>query len=200
MEKSKKAYKINITNPVYCELLADAPEGAQYGEVKEFGEAMTITVTPTVASGSLFGNGAKVDASSLLTGMTVSFGVTKVPIEVRQDIYNLEVQDGVVIEKAGVTAKKIAFGYEVEQSDGTSELVWLLKGSPRPMATDNRQSEDNITYSTDTVEIDFTRRDFDKALRYIADTANPEFTDYQAAKWFTQGPSEPVAPDPDAGN
>ena len=197
MDKSAQAYKINITNPVYCILTQDDDEGVAYGDVKKFGEAMEISLTPSVSSGELYGNGAKVDTYSKLTGLTVSFKNTKIPIETRQEIYDLQVANGVVIEKAGNQAYKyIAFGYETEQTNGQSEYTWLLKGKPKPFASDLKQSEQNVTYSTDTIDIEFVKRTYDDAFRYFADAANPDFTAEQAAAWFTTGPVAPVAPTP----
>ena len=197
MQKSAQAYKINITNPVYCILTQDDDEGVAYDDVKKFGEAMEISLTPSVSSGELYGNGAKVDTYSKLTGLTVSFKNTKIPIETRQEIYDLQVANGVVVEKAGNQAYKyIAFGYETEQTNGQSEYTWLLKGKPKPFASDLKQSEQNVTYSTDTIDIEFVKRTFDDAFRYFADAANPDFTEEQAAAWFTTGPVAPVAPVP----
>lgn len=199
MQTSAQGYKINITHPVYCILTQDDENGVAYDEVKTFGEAMQISLTPSVSSGELYGNGAKVDSYSKLTGLTVSYQATKIPIEVRQEIYNLQVSNGVVMESAANQATKyIAFGFEAEQTNGKSEYVWLLKGRPKPINADLKQSEQNVTYSTDTIEIDFVKRIYDDMLRYFADLSNPDFTEGQAAEWFTSGPVAPVAPVPSA--
>lgn len=187
--KSVQAYRINIANPVYAVVTSDTAEGTTYGEVKPFGEAQQIQITPSVATGQLYGNGAIVDSSALLTGLTIQFQTTKVPIETRADIYNQTVTDGVLQEKAGVTANYIALGYEVPQSNGTSEYVWLLKGRPQPLGSNVQQSEQNINYSTDTINIDFVKRASDDMLRFYADAANADFTKEQADAWFNEGPS-----------
>ena len=189
MSGSKKAYRINIDNPHYCIVTSDIKEGTSYGEVKPFGEAMQIQITPSVASGQLFGNGATVDSTALLTGYAVQFDITKIPIEVRAEIYKQTFKDGVLQEKAGQTAEYIAVGYTVPQSDGTSEYIWLLKGRPEPLASDVKQSENNINYSTDKMNINFVKRESDNQLRFIADSAHPDFTEGQAKEWFTNGPS-----------
>lgn len=189
MQKSNQSYRINITNPKYCVVLSDTEEGTTYGPVKEFGEGQEIQVTPSVATGTLYGNGMVVDSTSKLTGMAVSLRLTKLPIEDVAEIYDATVTNGVIQEKAGATAKYIAVGYEVEQTDGKSEYVWLLKGRPRPMNRTNTQSEGNVTYSTDTVEIDFVARKSDKNIRWYADASCSDFTEAQAKAWFTNGPS-----------
>ena len=191
---SKRSYKINVKKPVYCKLTSDTLSGVSYGAVTSLGEAMQFQVTAVSSSGQLYGNGAIVDSSSKLVGLTVVFDATKLPIEVVADIYNQTYTNGVLQEKAGEQANYIALGYEVEQTTGDSEYVWLLKGRPQPLNENTQQSEANITYSTDQMTIDFVRRIYDDMLRYKADAANADFTAAQAAAWFTSGPTSPVAP------
>lgn len=185
MSVSKKAYKINIKHPVYAILLTDDSTGATYGDIKEFGEAQKVTLTPNTATGSLYGNGNKVDASAKMTSMTVEYDTTKIPIEVIADIYKQDLTDGVMTSKS-TNANYIAFGYEVEQTTGDSEYVWLLKGRPQPLGEEVSQSEDNITYSTDKITIEFVARTYDEAFRKFADAANPDFTG--ADTWFDAVP------------
>lgn len=194
MKKSEQAYRINITNPKYCLILSDTTEGVSYGEVKDFGEAQEVQITPSYASGQLYGNGVVVDSTALLTGLSVAFSNTKIPIEVRAEIYNQKFENGVLDTKGGVVPKEFAFGYEVEQSNGKSEFVWLLKGKPKPMNRGVKQSENNINYSTDKMEIDFMPRKYDKSLKYEADLSNSDFTEEQAKAWFISGPSNPPKP------
>lgn len=189
---SKQAYKINIKNPVYCEVLTDTAEGTTYGAVKSLGEAQQIQVTAVSSTGQLYGDGAIVDSSAKLSGLTVVLNTTKVSVEAKADIYNYTVTNGVVQVKAGVQAKYIAIGYEVEQTSGDSEYVWLLKGRPQTINENVNQSEANVNYSTDQMTIDFVKRKSDDMIQYFADAANEDFTSAQAAKWFNAGPSAPV--------
>lgn len=193
MKKSTSAYRINIKRPVYAEVTSDTGEGTSYGEVKSLGEAQQAQITASVASGQLHGDGAIVDSSAIMTGLSLVLSTTKVPIEAQVDIYNYKVTDGVVQVKAGVKPKYIAVGYEVEQTDGSSEFVWLLKGRPQPLNSDVKQSEGNINYSTDSITIDFVRRKSDNMLKFFADGSNPELTKAQADAWFDEGPSKPVS-------
>lgn len=188
-----KGYRINIKNPACAILTSDTKEGTEYGPVLSLGESQTIVVTPSVASGALYGDGAQQDAESRLTGMTVALDTTKVPMEVKAEIYKLQEKDGVLMEEAGGSAEYIAFGYETEQTDGNSEYVWLLKGKPRPMNDTRQQSDTQIKYSTDKMEIDFVRRKSDNMLRYFAEVGTLGFTAEQASAWFNEGPSTPVA-------
>lgn len=192
---SKRSYKINIKKPVYCVVTADTPEGTTYGDVKSLGEAQQAQVTAVSSTGQLYGDGAIVDSSSKLTGLTVVLSTTKIPVEAIAEIFNYTVTDGVVQVKAGDQANYIAIGYEVEQTTGDSEYVWLLKGRPQPLSSDVSQSEQNVNYSTDQLTVDFVKRISDDMLQYYADAANADFTAEQAAAWFLTGPSSIVTPE-----
>lgn len=191
---SSRAYKINIKNPVYCLVLTDESTGTTYGPVKSLGEAQQAQVTASSATGSLYGNGTKVDSSAKLTGLTLALDSTKVPVEAKADIFDYTVTNGVVQVKAGAQPKYIAVGYEVEQTSGKSEYIWLLKGRPQPMNENTAQSEDNINYSTDQLTVEFVERVSDGMLEFFADAANEDFTAAQAAKWFNEGPASIVTP------
>ena len=188
-----KGYRINIKNPVCSICTSDTVEGTEYGPVLSLGEGQTIVITPSVASGALYGDGAQQDAESRLTGLTVALDTTKVPTDVKVEIYNMKTKDGVVMEEAGGSANYIAFGYETEQTDGESEYVWLLKGKPRPMNETRQQSDTQIKYSTDKMEVDFVRRKSDNMLRYFAEVGTLGFTKEQASKWFQNGPTAPIS-------
>lgn len=190
--KGNKSYRINIKKPVYAILTSDSEEGTEYGAVGSLGEGQQIVITPSVASGTLYGDGAQQDAESRLTGLTVALDTTKVPMDAKVAIYKLKTKDGVVMEEAGGSAEYIAFGYEAEQTDGNSEFVWLLKGKPRPMNDTRQQSDTQVKYSTDKLEIDFVRRKSDNMLRYFAEVGSLGFTKEQAAQWFQNGPTAPI--------
>lgn len=191
--KGNKSYRINIKKPVYAIITSDTKEGTEYGPVGSLGEGQNIVITPSVASGTLYGDGAQQDAESRLTGLTVALDTTKVPMEAKVEIYKLSEKDGVIMEEAGGSAEYIAFGYETEQTDKMSEYVWLLKGKPRPMNETRQQSDTQVKYSTDKMEIDFVRRKSDNMLRYFAEVGTLGFTEEQASQWFQNGPTEPVA-------
>lgn len=185
---SEKSYRINITNPVYALLISDTAEGVVYGNVKSLGEAMQIQLTPSVSTGKLYGNGVVKEDISKLKGIAMAFDATKIPIEDRAAIQGHEFKNGIMVEKDGDEAPYLAFGYKVEGTNKKDEYAWLLKGRAAPMNETHKQSEDNITFSTDTVNINFIPREKDKEIRYYADSANATFTAGQAEAWFKTGP------------
>ncbi len=188
--KSKRSNRINITNPVMAPMTADTEEGTTYGDVISMGEAMQIQLTPSVATGSLYGNGKQTENIGLLKGIAVTLDLNKLYVEIRAAILGNKYVDGVIIEEDGQEAPYIALGYEVEQTNGTKEQVWLLKGKAQPTNETRQQSTDSITFSTDSVTINFIPRISDNQIRFFGDTANPDFTAAQAEKFFTTGPVE----------
>lgn len=194
MNKSKKANRINVKNIVYALLLSDTSEGVSYGDVKSLGAAMQVQLTPSLSSGTLFGDGVQQENIAKLNGIAMVIDVNKVPIEERAVILGSEYKDGVLIDKAGDEAPYIAVGYKVEETNASVELVWLLKGRAQPFNSTAQQSTENINFSTDSISINFIPRDFDGVVRYFADSANDSLTSKQVEDWFAAGPSGyPVA-------
>lgn len=185
---SVKSNRINITNPVYSKMLTDTAEGTTYGPVKSIGKAMQIQLTPSVATGVLYGNGKKDEDLGLLKGISAALDVNKLFAEVRAEIMGNTMVDGIVIEADGDQAPDIALGFEVEQSGGTKEQVWLLKGRAQPANQTIQQSTDNINFSTDSITINFIPRESDGQIRFYGDTANSDYSTTQAEAFFATGP------------
>ena len=125
-----------------------------------------------------------------MTGLAVALDVNKVPIEDRAEILGNKYENGVLVETSGDEAPYIALGYEVPETNGCKELIWLLKGRAQPYNSNVQQSTDNINFSTDSITINFIPRTSDGMLRFCGDTANADLTEQQISKWFTTGPSK----------
>ena len=192
--KSVKSNRINVTNPVYSLLLTDTSAGTTYGTVESLGKAMQIQVTPQIATGEQYGNGAKEEDIGMLKGVSIVVDLNKLFIETRAKIMGNTYVDGVLIEKDGDQPPYIAVGYEIEQTGGTKEQIWLLKGRARPANQTVQQSTNNINFSNDSITINFIPRESDKQIRFFGDTANADYTAAQATAFFATGPvSYPAA-------
>jgi len=194
--KSVKSNRINVTNPVFCLMLTDAAEGTTYGTVESLGKAMQIQLTPQIATGEQYGNGAKEEDIGILKGVSAVFDLNKLFIEKRAKIMGNTYVDGVLIEKDGDQPPYIAVGYEIEQTGGTKEQIWLLKGRARPANQTVQQSTNNINFSNDSITINFIPRESDKQIRFFGDTANADYTSAQATAFFATGPVSYPAPTP----
>ena len=193
-QKSKKANRINIKNAVYCKMLTDEAGSTTYDEPKSLSPAMQVQLTTTLATGVLHGDGVQQENIAKITGISMVLDVNKVPIEDRAVILGNKYENGILEEVEGDEAPYIAVGYEVPETNGCKELIWLLKGRAQPYNSNVQQSTDNINFSTDSVTINFIPRDSDGRIRFFGDTANPALTEEQVTKWFTTGPSVPPAP------
>lgn len=182
----KKANRINIKNVVYAVVTDDSTTETTYGPIKPVAPAMQVQLTPTVATGDLYGDGVKQETMSKLTGIQLVLDVNKVPIDVRAEINGNTYENGVLVEKATDQAPYIAVGYMVEQTNNTAEYIWLLKGKAQPYGSTVQQATENINYSTDSITIDFVARDSDGEFRRFADSADETFTSEMAAAWFDE--------------
>ena len=185
---SVKSNRINIKNLVYCLLVSDDASGVSYDTVNPLAKVMTVEVTPSQATGVLYGDGAQQENIAKLTGIAVKIEANKIAIEDRAAILGHKYQNGVIVKSASDEAPYIAVGYEVEGTNGCNEYVWLLKGRAQEINSSAKQQDDKINFSTDTFNVNFIPRDFDGYLEFDADTSNSEFTSQQAAAWFTTGP------------
>lgn len=193
--KSVKANRINIVDPVFCLLLTDEKSGtATYGTVETLGEAMQVQLTPSLASGVLYGNGRQSENISKMTGIAMVLDLNKVPVEARAKISGHKYENGVMEFGAEDEAPNIAIGYKIEQTNKKVELVWLLKGRAQDMNSSVQQSTENLNFSTDSLTVNFVPRDCDNKLQYFADSSNPELTEKQANDWFKTGPSKAPLP------
>lgn len=192
--KSTKANRINIVDPVYAVIQSDTKEGTTYGEVKKLGAAMQVQLTALISSGVLYGDGVQQENISKLNGIALVVDVNKINIEDRSAILGNKYENGVIHERAGDEAPYIAVGYKVEQTNKKVELIWLLKGRAQPTNSSVQQSTENFNFSTDSITVNFIPRDSDKELRFFADSANGDLTQSQIDAWFLTGPSKAPIP------
>lgn len=196
---SSKSNRINVLNLVYCLQTKDDTTGVTYGDVMSLAKAMTLQVTPTQATGVLYGDGAQQENIGKLTGIATKLEVNKIAIEDRAKLLGHKYQDGVLIKNTDDEAPYIALGYKVEGTNNCDEYVWLLKGRAQEINSDLQQQNDKINFSTDSLTLNFIRREYDGDLSYEADSANADFTSAQAAAWFLAGPSTYPTPTPAPG-
>lgn len=188
MATSSKSNRINVKNLVYCVLTSDDASGVSYDAVKPLAKAMTVEVTPTQATGVLYGDGAQQENMAKITGLAASLEVNKVAIEDKAIISGHTYQDGVMVIAAADQAPYVAVGFEVEGTNGYTEYIWLLKGRVQEGNQSASQATDKINFTTDKMTINFIPRDHDGFMEFTGDSSNADFSAQQAADWFTTGP------------
>ena len=181
-------YRINVKNAAIAEVTEDTNEGYELGEVIQLPGLMHIDLSLLMANGELYGDGALSSKISKITGAVIKFGINKVPLEGRVLLNGSTLtEDGILDISTEDQPKKVAFYAETEGDDGNKEQLWALAGKAQPFGVSAKQSEGNITYSTDEVTIDFTRRKLDKKVVRLGDTEYKKFTE-EKSKAFALHP------------
>lgn len=189
--KSKRAYRMNVRGMVYAIVVSDSEAGTVYGDVKPFASARQIQISPTIATGEIYGDGAKEVSISKTTGYDVQVDINKVAVEVNAEIYGHTINsDGILVIGERDQPKELALGFEVEQDGNEREVVWLLKGSPQPFGNTVQQTQNDISFSTDSIKISFVKRQSDGNFYVMGDTAYEGFTGEAADKFLLSVPTD----------
>lgn len=176
--------RINVKNAALVEVTANTETSYEIGEILKLPGLMSIDLTLLMATGELYGDGALSSKISRITGATLKFGVNKVPLEGRVLLNGSVIsEEGILDVSTDDKQKTVAFYAETEADDNTKEQLWLLCGNAQPFGISGKQSEGNITFSTDEVTIDFIRRKMDKKVLRLADTVLKKFTEENSKKF-----------------
>jgi phi13 family phage major tail protein len=186
--------RINVKNLHYAKVTVDPATGAfTYDTPKLISNAMQVGFTPTIAEGTLYGDGSISDQISRLTGANISLQLNKMPIE-DANIMLGKTKDanGITHDNVSNEAVQVAIGWEVELTGSKSEFIWILNCKAAPMQSEVQQSTDNINYSTDTIT--FTAmKDPQGDIKLFGETVDSDFL--CANTWFASiPPVPPVTP------
>lgn len=189
-----KSYRINIKNLVYAPLTSDTKTACTYGEIKRLAGLKSIQLTPTVATGEDYNDGAKDFNISKITGYELAVESSKIPVDARAEILGHKINaDGILIVSANDQPIDVAVGYEIELDENRRELVWLLKGKVQPYAQTVNQSEKDIKVASDSTKFVFVKREFDGNFQAVGDTSVSTFTDIKAETFLSSVPTTFVA-------
>lgn len=185
---SAKSNRINVKNLVYCLLTSDDASGVEYGDVKPLAKAMKVEVTPSQATGVLYGDGVQQENIAKITGLAASIEANKIPIEDKAAIQGHKYENGVMIIGKDDQAPYVALGYQIEGTNNYSEYVWLLKGRVQEGKQNGSQATDKINFTTDNMTINFIPREYDGYMEFTGDSSNADLYEDQAEAWFKEGP------------
>ena len=176
-------YRINVRNCKRATVTVDSDSTYTLDTVVAMPTLRQVDLAFTSASGTLYGDGEKVSEVSLINGATLQFGIDKLTQADKVALLGVTKDaKGVVSYKTSDKPPKTAIYFEVEHDDGGYEAIWLLCGKAQPIGVSAQQREDNITFSTETVNMTFVRREKDKTVMKMADTDDNTFTSsYQTA-------------------
>lgn len=170
-------YKVNVRNCKRATVTADTTSSYTIGSLVDMPTLRSVDITFKSASGELYGDGEIVSNRTKMTGATLQIGIDKLTIADKSVLLGAtETAKGTLPIKTTDTPGKVAIYFEIEHDDGGYEAVWLLVGTAQPLPISATQTEGNINYSTETLNIDFVRRNKDHAVIVIADTDDADFT------------------------
>lgn len=115
---------------------------------------MEISREVQTSSGEVYGDGRIRRQINKRTATKISLKHNGLPQEWRAYMEGVKVStSGVESDSESVVPGEFAMGYVIEKTNGKKEFVWLLDCVAQPSKNTMTQSEDKVTWSTDTIEI-----------------------------------------------
>lgn len=158
-----------------------------YGDVKDFGEAMSLKVTPNTSDEKVYTNNGESETASGTNGANVEIGIKDMSPETEANIFGHEIDatDGGIIYKQKDITKYIAFGYIANQNDGTDKYVWLVKVKLTELSKEYQtQGEKKELHTLSTINGSASTRKRDGVWKHPASTSNPLFTEAKQKAFF----------------
>lgn len=178
--------KINVRN-VHIAEVTEALGELTFGTPEHVAGAMEMSRVPQLATGQLYGDGKIAHKSSRKIAYQINANLNKLPTKWRRYMEGVTVNNGVESGTSKDEAKPFAIGWEVEKTGGHKELIWFLYCLANPVEQTERQSEDNINYSTDTVTITALEDDsLGRFYTFIDTETDEEITPEMLANFFKQ--------------
>ena len=198
-----KGVAIGLTNLYYAFLKEekDVPLGASidgtidglYDEPVRLAGAITANFSPSASNDTLFADDGPYEVASTLGAMTLELNVADIPPEHRAALLGEETDTGIVVSNSGNTPPWVACGMSVKKSNGSSRLIWYLKGKFAAPDENNQTKADSINWNTPTITGNFAKRVCDDNWRYavdvddIAKETNTQIKeDGKFAAWFSK--------------
>lgn len=191
--------KINVQN-VHMAEITESPEGAiTFTTPEHVVGAMEVGKVPQLATGQLYGDGKIRHSNSRKIGYQLTVNLNKLPTKWRRYMEGVKVTTGVESGTSKDEPKPFAIGWEVEKTGEKKELIWFLYCLAEPIQTTDRQSEENIVYSTDSITISALEDDTLGRYYTMVDSEDEEITPEMVSNFFKQVQitdtiSAPVAP------
>lgn len=175
--------KINVQN-VHLAEVTESVSGLEFGTPEHVAGAMEIGKVPQLATGQLYGDGKIRHDISRKIRYQLTMNLNKLPSKWRRYMEGVTVNNGVESGTSKDEPKPFAVGWEVEKTGGKKELIWFLYCFAEPIQTTDRQSEENINYSTDSITISALEHDSLGRYYTFIDTEDEEITPELVENFF----------------
>jgi len=191
--------KINVKN-VHLAEITESPEGTITHSTPELVVgAMEIGKVPQISSGQLYGDGKIQKETSKKIAYQITVSLNKLPTKWRRYMEGVKVVNGVESGTSEDEPNPFAIGWEVEKTGGKKELFWFVYCQATPIEETNRQSEENVNYSTDTIVISALEHDSLGRFYTMIDTEDEEISDEMVQNFFKKVQTTDTISAPTAG-
>lgn len=175
--------KINVKNVHLAEITETSGE-VTFGKPEHVAGAMEMGRTPQLSTGQLYGDGKITHKNSKKVAYQITANLNKLPTKWRRYMEGVQVSDGIESGTSGDEPKPFAIGWEVEKTGGEKELVWFLYCTAEPIEQTERQSEENVNYSTDNVTIMALEHDSLGRYYTLIDSEDDAVTEVMVKNFF----------------
>lgn len=179
-----KGVAIGLTNLYYAFLdeTKDEPIGVSstgtieglYQDPIRLAGAITANFSPASSNDTLFADDGPYEVGSTLGAMTLELNVADLEPKHRAALLGEDTEAGIVVSNTTHTPPWVAAGMSVKKSNGTSRLLWYLKGKFTAPDENNQTKADSINWNTPTITGNFAKRSCDDNWRFALDV--DEFT------------------------
>ena len=203
-----KGVAVGLTNLYYAVMdeKKDVPIGISsggaitglYSAPVRLAGAITANFSPSASNDTLFADDGPYEVASTLGAMTLELNVADIAPAHRATLLGESSQSGVVVSNSVTnTPPWVACGLSVKKSNGSSRLIWYLKGKFSAPDENNQTKADSINWNTPTLQGNFAKRACDDNWRISVDVDDlgaaitspntPAVTeDNKFMAWFTE--------------
>ena len=173
--------QIGLKNLYYAVMTIGTGGAETYGTPKKIGNAVSVDISPSIQTTSLYGDDMAVATDVSLQEIRVTIETTDIPLEDQAALLGHTYSDGQLTAKMSDTAPYVALLFESQKHDGGIRCVKLLKGKFAPSQENIQTKGDQLQYQVPQIEGTFVARQSDGAWKQIKDVAAGAST----ADWYT---------------
>lgn len=143
---------INVRNLNIFKLETDTKETTTYGTGEYLAETISLTMTPQVASGELFGDGYQTDSHDATVSVDIALNIRGLDPKQQAKMLNYETDANGMVIVTG-SPKPVYWGatFEAERSDGSWEYFVIYKLKFAPIGKEFGTKSSSIDYKTPNV-------------------------------------------------
>lgn len=175
---------IGVKNLTVFPLTKDGSDATQYGSPLKLAESIYIDLTPKIAKGVLYGDDRPVDVASELTGYEMKINVVDLTPEQYAQLFGSKKDSkGGIAVTTNDSSPYFAVAFESKKHNGKTMYLVLHKVKFSPPQSEHKTKEENIQYTTQSIEGEAIARESDKSLMYFLEGSEENKTVVQ--EWYT---------------